>query len=156
MRMIELEKKILQNFYNQNNNPKIEVILDYERVYGKYLDRKTVLYEGEHITDGFVDKKTSLYFDEVNLYSERIRAFTQNEFEIEIDASLISSFLEKDFQKIIDMNLKNGIDVKIVVGDFFFGTVSFYRMHNMQISNTDSIEYLLAKSLLVTYKVERI
>lgn len=153
--MTDLGKKILQDFYNQNNNPKIEVLLDYEHVYGKYFDRKTLLYEGEHITDGFVDMKTSLYFDKLSLDAEEPIAFIQetnfNNIEIkhsdvEIDVSLIPSFLEKDFQRIIDMNLKNGIDVKITVCDFFFSIGEFYR------PGTNKI----AKCLLTTYKLERI
>jgi hypothetical protein len=144
--MTGLGKKILQDFYNQNNNPKIEVLLDYNHVYGRYFDRNTLLFEGEYITDGFVDMKTCLYFDKLSLDEEKIKAFTQNEFEVEIDTSLLYLFLEKDFQRIIDMNLKNGIDVKIVVCDFFFGMGEFYRLQ------TD----MTAKSLLTTYKVERI
>ena len=143
--MTDLEKKILQDFYNQNNNPKIEVILDYERVYGSFIDKKTFLFEGEHITDGFIDMKTTICFDEKKLDKNQIRAFHIIQ-DVEIDKSKIFYFLENDFQKIIDRNSENGCDVKIIVGAFHFGIGMYYKLH------TD----VMTRNLLTTYKVERI
>lgn len=56
-----LEEEILLDYYEQNNNPMIEVLTDYSHIYAKYLDRKTRLYEGEAIEDGFNFAK--LYFN---------------------------------------------------------------------------------------------
>lgn len=56
-----LETYILLDFYEKNDNPQIEVLTDYKIVWARYLDRKTFLWEGEALEDGFHAMK--LYFN---------------------------------------------------------------------------------------------
>lgn len=137
-----LEREILLDFYEKNDNSRIEVLTDYERVYARYIDRKTYLWEGEAIDDGFVDMKTTIYlnetlqeFERMNLKEDEIISF--NELHI---------ILNSDFQKLIDMNKERGIDIKITVCGFEFPQHSSFRIKD---------NYVF-KSLLTTYKIERI
>jgi len=133
-----LEKNILLDFYEKNDNPHIEVLADYDRVWARHLNRKTFLWEGEAIDDGFVDMKTSINFElETQIF----------EFNGEnIPFNMIHHFLEKDFQRLIDRNKDFGIYVKITIGDFrFFQHDSYY--------NNKMGRYI---NLLTTYKMERL
>jgi hypothetical protein len=56
-----LEEEILLDYYEQNHNPMIEVLTEYSPIWAKYIDRKSRIYEGEAIEDGFVFMK--LYFN---------------------------------------------------------------------------------------------
>lgn len=56
-----LEEEILLDYYEQNNNPMIEVLTDYSHIWAKYIDKQSRLYEGEAIEDGFNFMK--LYFN---------------------------------------------------------------------------------------------
>jgi hypothetical protein len=134
----KLEKKILADFYERNDSPQIEVLLDYKRVWARYLDRKTFLWEGETIDDGFNDMKTFVYLrDEEGLkeFGSRDEIITYYE---------LHKILGEDLQRQIERNKEIGIDVKVIVCNFYFcpslslGTTYCYR------------------SLLTTYKMERL
>ena len=134
----KLEKKILADFYERNDSPQIEVLLDYKRVWARYLDRKTFLWEGETIDDGFNDMKTFVYLrDEEGLkeFGSRDEIITYYE---------LHKILGEDLQRQIERNKEIGIDVKVIVCNFYFcpslslGTSYCYR------------------SLLTTYKMERL
>ena len=133
-----LERDILSDFYEKNDNPQIEVLLDYKRVWAKHLDRKTFLWEGESIDDGFNDMKTFVYLrDEKGLkeFGSRDEMITYYE---------LHKILGEDLQRQIERNKEIGIDVKVIVCNFYFcpslslGTTYCYR------------------SLLTTYKIERL
>jgi hypothetical protein len=133
-----LERDILLDFYEKNDNSQIEVLLDYKRVWARYLDRKTFLWEGEAIDDNFNDMKTHIYF--------RINT---NSFEWnggDISFIVMHHFLEKDFQRLIDINKLNGIDVKITIGAFKFCEQECYFKDKKE----------LYRNLMTTYKLERI
>jgi len=134
----KLEKKILTDFYERNDSPQIEVLLDYKRVWARYLDRKTFLWEGEAIDDGFNHMKTFVYLrDEEGLkeFGSRDEIITYYE---------LHKILGEDLQRQIERNKEIGIDVKVIVCNFYFcpslslGTTYCYR------------------SLLTTYKMERL
>ena len=138
----KLERDILLDFYEKNDNPQIEVLTDYERVYARYIDRKTYLWEGEAIDDGFVDMKTSVYFNEtlqefekLNLIKDEIISFYQ-----------VYSVLNENFQRLISMNKEQGINVKITVCAFNFCSHTVF--------NTKDNHFF--RNLMTTYKLERI
>lgn len=134
----KLERDILLDFYEKNDNPQIEVLTDYERVYAKYIDRKTYLWEGEAIDDGFVDMKTSIYF------KKSTQSFEWKGENIQF--FVIDHFLKKDFQRLIDRNKEIGIDVKITIGSLNFCEQECYF--------DDKKELYI--NLMTTYKLERL
>jgi hypothetical protein len=133
-----LGRDILSDFYESNDNPQIEVLTDYNRVWARYLDRKTFLWEGEAIDDGFNDMKTFVYLRD----EEGLKEFGSRDKVITYDE--LHKILGEDLQRQIERNKEIGIDVKVIVCNFYFcpslslGTTYRYR------------------SLLTTYKMERL
>jgi len=133
-----LERDILLDFYEKNDNSQIEVLLDYKRVWARYLDRKTFLWEGEAIDDGFNDMKTLAYIrDEEGLkeFGSRDETITYCE---------LHKILGGDLQRQIERNKELGIDVKVIVCNFYFAP-------SLSLGNT-----YCYRSLLTTYKIERL
>ena len=134
----KLEIKILTNFYEKNDNPQIEVLTNYQRVWARYLDRKTFLWEGEIVDDGFHDMKTFVYFED----EEGLREFGSKDKKITYND--LHKVLSEDFQRLINRNKQNGIDVKIIVCGFHFNPLLNYGW------------FANRRSLLTTYKIERL
>lgn len=134
-----LEKKILLDFYEKNDNPQIEVLTDYERIWAKYFDRKTLLSEGEAIDDKFNYMKTNVYFEE--------KTQTFDWCGEDVHFNMMYHFLSKDFQSLIDRNKEIGIDVKITVGSFKFSQYDCHYRHR---------EGQLLTNIFTIYKMERV
>ena len=133
-----LERDILLDFYEKNDNPQIEVLTNYKRVWARYLDRKTFLWEGEAIDDKFNDMKTFAYLkDEEGLveFGSRDKMITYDE---------LHKVLGEDLQRQVERNKEIGIDVKVIVCDFYFCS-------SLSLGNA-----YCYRSLLTTYKMERL